>query len=102
MAVDDVAIAVSVVNCTWSEHSFLPSVEGHCRSHALVDSLRIAAVVIAVRNLGSYHDLRMLMGSSSLSSRWLLLLTFIIAIQQCSLSNSTQLGRKSPAMTVNC
>ena len=92
MAVDDVAIAVSVVNCTWSEHSFLPSVEGYCRSHALVDSLRIAAVVIAVRNLGSYHDLRMLMGSSSLSSR----------CSKYSLSNSTQLGRKSPAMTVNC
>ena len=92
MAVDDVAIAVSVVNCTWSEHSFLPSVEGHCRSHALVDSLRIAAVVIAVRNLGSYHDLRMLMGSSSLGSR----------CSKCSLSNSAQLGRKSPATTVNC
>ena len=92
MAVVAVAITVSAVNCTWSEHSFLPSVEGYCRSHALVDSLRIAAVVIAVRNLGSYRDLRMLMDFSSPSPR----------CSKYSLSNSTQLGRKSLAMTVNC
>ena len=47
MAVVAVAITVSAVNCTWSEHSFLPSAEEHCRNHALVDSLHIAADVAA-------------------------------------------------------